>query len=68
VGKFCSTMKIVLIFLECVRGEGTKDQLMISDKMARMPDSKSPDNPSIRAEKIIRPRPDYRPLAFMMPS
>ena len=48
-------MEIVLIFLESVRGEGAKDQLVIGDKMAGITDSISPDNPSIRAEKIIRP-------------
>ena len=55
VGKFSSTMKIALVFLECVRDEGTTDQLVIGGKMAGITDSILPDNPSIRAEKIIRP-------------
>ena len=55
VGKFGPTMEISLIFLECVRDKGTTDQLVIGGKMAGITDSISPDNPSIRAEKIIRP-------------
>ena len=55
MGKFCSTMEIVLIFLECVRGEGAKDQPVIIDKMTGITDSMLPDNPSIQAEKIVRP-------------
>ena len=51
MGTFRSIMDIVLIFLEYVRVEGAKDQLVIGDKMARITDSISPDNPSIRAEE-----------------
>ena len=54
MGKFCPTMEIVLIFLECVRGEGAKDQLVVGDKMTGITDSILPDNPSIRAKKIVR--------------
>ena len=36
--------------------------------MVGITDSISPNNLSIRAEKIIRPRLDYVPLAFVMPS
>ena len=61
-------MKISLIFLDCVSDKDTTDQLVIGSKMAGITDSISLDNPSIRAEKIIRPRLDYIPLAFVMPS
>ena len=54
MGKFCSTMEIVLIFLESVRGEGAKDQLMVDDKMAGITDSILLDNPSIQAEIIVQ--------------
>ena len=36
--------------------------------MVGITDSISPNNLSIRAEKIIRPRLDYIPLVFVMPS
>ena len=39
---------------------------MVGGKMAGITDSISPNNPSIRAEKIFRPRLDYLPLAFVM--
>ena len=55
MGKFCPTMEISLIFLECVRDEGTTDQLVIGGKMMAITDSILPNNPSIQAEKIIRP-------------
>ena len=61
-------MKISLIFLDCVRDKGTTDQLVIGSKMAGITDSISPDNPSIRAEEIVWPGPDWFPLAFLMPS
>ena len=41
--KFCPTMEIVLIFLECVRDEGTKDQFVSSDKITGITDYISPD-------------------------
>ena len=68
MGKFSSTMKIALVFLECVRDEGATDQFVISDKVTRITNCISPDNSSIRAEKIIGPRPDYVPFSFLMPS
>ena len=68
VGKSSSTIKIALVFLECVRDEGATNQTMVGDKVARISNCISPDNSSIRAEKIIRPRPDYVPFAFLMPS
>ena len=61
-------MKIALVFLECVRDEGATDQMMISDKMARILNCISPDNLAVRAEKVIGPRPDYCLVAFLMPS
>ena len=48
-------MEIVLTLLECVRDEGATNQLVIGDKMTGNVDSILPDNPSIQAEKIIRP-------------
>ena len=68
VGKLGPTIEISLIFLECVRDKGTTDQLVIGSKMAGITDSISLDNPSIRAEEIIRPGPDWFPLACSMPS
>ena len=68
VGKFSPTMKIVLVFLECVRDEGATDQFVIGDKVARITNCISPDNSSIRAEKIVRSRVDYFSVAFLMPS
>ena len=68
VGEFSPTMEIVPIFLECVRDEGATDQFVIGDKVTRITNCISPDNSSIRAEKIIRPRPDDVPFAFLMPS
>ena len=68
MGKFRPITKVALIFPECVRDKSAKDQLVVGGKMAGIVDSISPDNPSIRAEKIIRPRLDYLPLAFLMPS
>ena len=68
VGKFRPTMEIVLIFLECVRSEGVKDQLVIGGKMTGIMDSILPDNLSIQAEKIVRPRLCYCLLTFLMPS
>lgn len=64
MGKLCSTMKIVLIFFECVKDEGANDQLVIGDKMGWILDCILLDNLSIRVEKIIRPRLDYIPFAF----
>ena len=61
-------MEIRLIFPECVRDKSAKDQLVVGGKMAGIIDSILSNNPSIRAEKIIRPRLDYVPLAFVMPS
>ena len=55
VGEISATMEIVLIFLECVRSEGAKDQPVISDKMTGITESTLPDNLSIRVEEIIRP-------------
>lgn len=60
-------MKISIIFLECVRDKGTIDQLVIGSKMAGITDCILPDNPSIRAEEIVWPGPDWFPLAFLMP-
>ena len=68
MGKFFPTMKIRLIFPECVRDKSAKDQMMVGGKMAGITDSISLNNPSIRAEEKIRPRLDYIPLAFVMPS
>ena len=68
MGKSSSTIKIALVFLECVRDEGATDQRVICDKMARITNSISPDNLSIRAEKIIRSGPDYCLVAFLVPS
>ena len=68
VGKFSSTMKIALVFLECVRDEGATDQMVIGDKVAGIPNCISPDNLAIRAEKVVRPRLDDIPFAFLMPS
>ena len=47
MGEFGPTMKISLIFLECVRDEGTTDQLVIGGKMVGITDTILPDNPSI---------------------
>ena len=68
MGKSSSTIKIALVFLECVRDEGAIDQMVVGDKVARISNCISPDNSTIRAEKIIGPRPDYVPFAFLMPS
>ena len=68
MGKFSPTMEIVLVFLECVRDEGATDQFVIGDKVTWITNCISPDNSSIRVEKIIRPRLDYVPFAFLMPS
>ena len=68
MGKFSSTMKIALVFLECVRDEGATDQMVVGDKVARITNCISPDNSSIRAEKVARPRLDDVPFAFLMPS
>ena len=66
--EICPTMKVVLNFPECVRDENAKDQMMVGGKMAGITDSILPNNLLIRAKKIIRPRHDYLPLAFVMPS
>ena len=55
MGRFRPTKEIILILLKFVRGEGTKDQLMIGDKMKGITDSILPDKPSIRANKIVQP-------------
>ena len=55
IGKFCPTMEVAFIFPECVSDGGAKDHLVVGGKMAGITDSISPNNPSIRAEKIIRP-------------
>ena len=68
VGKFSSTMKIALVFLEYVRDEGATDQFVIGDKVARITNCISPDNLSIRAEKLILSRSYYVPVAILMPS
>ena len=68
VGKFNPTMKIVLVFLECVRDEGATDQQVIGDKVMEIPNCISPDNSTIQAEKVVRPRLDDVPFAFLMPS
>ena len=68
MGKSSSTIEIALIFLECVRDEGAIDQMMISDKVARISNCISPDNSTIRAEKVVWSRPYYFPFAFLMPS
>ena len=47
VGEFRSTMKMVLIFLECVRDEGANDRLVIGDKIALILYSILSDNLSI---------------------
>ena len=52
-GKFGPTMKISLIFLECVRDKGTTDQLVIGGKIAGITDSISPDNPSIQVLLLL---------------
>ena len=51
-GEFCPTMEIVLIFLEFVKGEGAKNQLVVGDKMVGITDSISPNNLLIQTEKI----------------
>ena len=68
MGKSSFTIEIALVFLECVRDEGATDQMVIGDKVARISNCISPDNSTIRAEKIIGPRPDYVPFVFLMPS
>ena len=68
MGKSSSTIKIALVFLECVRDEGATDQMVISDKVAGISNCISPDNLTIRAEKIIGPRLDYVLFTFFMPS
>ena len=68
VRKSSSTIEVALVFFECVRDEGATNQRMVGDKVARITNCISPDNLSIRAEKVIRPRPDDVPLAFLMPS
>ena len=68
MGESSSTIEIALVFLECVRDEGATDQRVVGDKVARIMNPISPDYSSIRAEKIIRPRLDYVPFAFLMPS
>ena len=68
MGKSSSTVEVALVFLECVRDEGATNQMVVGDKVARISNCISPDNSTIRAEKIIRPRPDYVPFAFLMPS
>ena len=61
-------MEIRLILPECVRDESVKDQMMVGGKMVGITDSIPPNNVSIRAERIIRPRLDYFPLALVMSS
>ena len=61
-------MKKALIFLGCVRSEGTIDQLVVGDKMIEIIDSISPNNLLIQVEKISRSRSDYIPLVFLMQS
>ena len=72
MGKVGPTMKISLIFFECVRDEGTTDQLVIGGKMSGSTDTILPDNPSIQAEKnspaltiLVSPRVcDAKSIAF----
>ena len=68
MGKFRPTMEIRLIFPKCVRDKSAKDQLVVGGKMAGIADSILPNNLLIQVEKLIRPRLDYVPLAFVMPS
>ena len=63
-----STIKIALVFLECVRDEGATDQTVVGDKVARITNCISPDNSSIRAENVVWARLDDVPFAFLMPS
>ena len=55
VEQFRPTMETVLIFLQYVKYEGTKDQLVIGDKMTGFSYSLWPDNSLIRAEKVVQP-------------
>ena len=64
MGESSSTIEIALVFLECVRDEGITDQMVIGDKVARISNCISPDNLTIRAEKIIWPRLYYVPSRF----
>ena len=68
MGKTSSTIEVALVFLECVRDEGTIDQLVVGDIVARISDTILLYYPSIRAEKIVWSRVDYFSFAFLMPS
>ena len=65
VGESSSTIEVAPVFLECVRDKGATNQTMVGDKVANCI---SPDDSSIRAEKVVWLRPYYFSFAFLMPS
>ena len=58
-------MKIALVFFECVRDEGATDQFVVSDKVARITNSISPDNLLVQVEEIVRSGVGYILVAFL---
>ena len=68
MGEPSSTSEVVLVLLEFVRDYNTIGQLVVRSVVAGIANSVLLYQSPIRAEKIVRSRPDNLPFAFLMPS